>query len=315
MSGYCHLSLEERCAIARLHEDGQSIRQIAAALDREPSTISRELKRNKGARVGYKPAYTQAQAVARRWSGSRLARQAGQSVISHESIYRFIYAQARRTNDGSWRQYLPRAKTKRGRRPKPGGSSASFIRLRRPLAERPPDAASRHAPGHWEADYMLFARQGHNLLVTHERHSRLTLILQIPDRKARTTADALIGLLTPMPASLRQSVTFDNPVLSLSKGATSSHSTTDSIRSAATPSSAMSMPHGRRAASKMPSAACDAISREKPTSPASHPKTSPHSPEPTTIPHENASTSKPPPRQSPYRCTSNVNPHPSFRWG
>lgn len=267
MSGYCQLSLEERCAIARLHDDGQSIRQIAAALDREPSTISRELKRNKGARVGYKPAYAQAEAVARRWSGSRLerddvlrgavldrlaagwspeqvagrlARQAGQSVISHESIYRFIYAQARRTNDGSWRQYLPRAKARRGRRPKPGGSSASFIRLRRPLAERPPD-----------------------------------------------------GLLTTMPASLRQSVTFDNPVLSLSKGAPSSHSITDSIRSAVTPSSAMSMPHGTRAASKMPSAVCDAISRKKPTSPVSHPKTSPHSPEPTTIPHENASTSKP----------------------
>ncbi|MGA0602090.1 helix-turn-helix domain-containing protein, partial [Caulobacter sp. KR2-114] len=43
---YTQLDLEERCAIARLHEGGQSIRQIAAALDRSPSSISRELKRN-----------------------------------------------------------------------------------------------------------------------------------------------------------------------------------------------------------------------------------------------------------------------------
>ena len=53
---YEHLSLEDRCRIARLHEDGQSVRQIAAALDRPPSTISRELKRNRGKQIGYKPA-------------------------------------------------------------------------------------------------------------------------------------------------------------------------------------------------------------------------------------------------------------------
>ncbi len=71
---YDHLTLEERCAIARLHEDGQSLRQIAAALDRSPSTISRELKRNRGTKIGYKPVYAQEQARARRWTGSKLER-------------------------------------------------------------------------------------------------------------------------------------------------------------------------------------------------------------------------------------------------
>jgi len=53
---YRQLSLEERCAIARFHEDGQSIRQIAAPLDRAASTISRELARNKTyGRQRYKP--------------------------------------------------------------------------------------------------------------------------------------------------------------------------------------------------------------------------------------------------------------------
>ena len=146
MSNYTQLSLEERCSIARLHEAGQSIRQIAAALDRQPSTITRELKRNTGRKIGYRPAYAQAQASARRWSGSklerddtlrdavldrlacgwspeqiagRLAREEGHKVISHETIYRFIYAQLKRTNDTAWRLYLPRAKIKRGWRTKP----------------------------------------------------------------------------------------------------------------------------------------------------------------------------------------------------
>jgi IS30 family transposase len=48
---YRQLDLEERCAIARLREAGQSLRQIAAALDRAPSSISRELKRNSGRHV------------------------------------------------------------------------------------------------------------------------------------------------------------------------------------------------------------------------------------------------------------------------
>src|SRR5665213_4547686 len=74
---YEQLSLEDRCSIARLREGGQSIRQSAAALDRSPSSVSRELKRNTGlgSRAGpYKPAYAQAQTRARRWNGSRLDR-------------------------------------------------------------------------------------------------------------------------------------------------------------------------------------------------------------------------------------------------
>jgi len=68
---YGQLSLEERCTIARLHAAGQSCRQIAAALDRSASTISREMKRNRGAQVGYQPVYAADQAWARRWRGSR----------------------------------------------------------------------------------------------------------------------------------------------------------------------------------------------------------------------------------------------------
>jgi IS30 family transposase len=73
---YGQLSLDDRCSIASLHSQGRSIRQIAAALDRSPSTISRELKRNAGRQVGYKPAYAQERTRAHCWKGSRLERDA-----------------------------------------------------------------------------------------------------------------------------------------------------------------------------------------------------------------------------------------------
>jgi IS30 family transposase len=234
MSNYRQLSIEERCSIARLHEDGQSIRQIATALDRQPSTIARELKRNCGAKVGYQPAYAQAQTEARRWTGGRLdrddalreevldrlaqgwspeqvagrlAREQGHKVISHETIYRFVHAQLKRTNDRRWRFYLPRAKYKRGWRTKGGWPRYTD---RPSIHDRPADIAARHQPGHWEADAMIFSRPGQAILIAHERHSRITIALRQSSLRADPVADALVGMLGSLPAALRRSITFDN---------------------------------------------------------------------------------------------------------
>jgi len=237
MVRYRQLSLEERCTIACLHEGGSSLRQIASTLDRPASTISRELKRNGGSSVGYKPAYAQEQARARRWSGSRLERdealrdavlarlaigwspeqvagrlalETGQAVISCETIYRFIYAQIRRTDDFAWRRYLPRAKYKRGRRRRRGGSPVQLIPHRTGIAARPPEAADRAQPGHWEGDTMLFAAYGQVILAAHERSSRATLIARQPNKAAAPAADQLARWLAPLPPQLRQTITFDN---------------------------------------------------------------------------------------------------------
>ena len=113
---YRQLSIEERCEVARLHTAGHSYRQIAAALDRAPSTIMREMKRNGSRTQGYRATYAAEQAWARRWVGGKLerdaalrktvleylqcgwspeqvaghmAQKAGAPVISHETIYRF----------------------------------------------------------------------------------------------------------------------------------------------------------------------------------------------------------------------------------
>ncbi len=75
----------------------------------------------------------------------------------------------KRKKDYNWRHYLPQAKAKRGRRSRKGRSSAVFIRERRPLAERPPEAADRLEFGHWEADTMLFGVRKQALLIPRER--------------------------------------------------------------------------------------------------------------------------------------------------
>jgi len=229
---YRQFSVEERCEIARLSAAGRSIRQIAAGLDRAPSSVARELKRNIGAEAGYKPVYAQQQARARRWSGSRLDRdaalrdqvlgrlRAGWSpeqvaarsggAISTETIYRFIYAQITRHNDYSWRHYLPRAKFKRGRRGKKGGSPALHMAQRVPISERPAEIAQRLVPGHWEADLMAFARYGQNLLMLHERMSRALIGSSLPSKHAHPVARAIGAALSALPEPLRRTVTFDN---------------------------------------------------------------------------------------------------------
>jgi len=234
---YGQFSLEERCKVAELHQAGQSLRQIAAALDRSASSVSRELKRNRGMQVGYKPIYAQEQAAARRWKGSRLERNAelrdlvldrlkrgwspeqiagwlartkAATCISHESIYRFIYDQIRRTNDGSWRHYLPRAKGKRGRRHRPSRSPVSLIKGRVSIALRPPEVRRRRTFGHWEADLMLFTIPGQAILVSQERKSRALLSAKQPGKAALPAAERLLAWFAAINPQLRKSITFDN---------------------------------------------------------------------------------------------------------
>jgi transposase, IS30 family len=238
---YGQLSLEERVEIYRLHADGRSQNKIASALGRAPSTISRELQRN-GQRSkvwpgGYEPVRAQQLAERRRrWDGRfKLARQAdlrnhvgkslamghspeqiagrlalehGRVIISHESIYRFIYH--RTAQKDYWHRLLPCHKLKRGRRRRPGGSPASFIKHRRSISERPAEIEGRAVPGHWEADFMLFARYGQGLLLLHERNTRFSIAKQTVDRKAVLTARAIARQLRKLPQAMRKTISFDN---------------------------------------------------------------------------------------------------------
>lgn len=234
---YNQLSLDERCTISILQKDGKSIRQIAATLARSPSSIAREIKRNTTKTKGYHAGYAERQTLGRRWKGSklerqpalrstvlshlamgqspqqvasRLAQERGCNVISHESIYRFIFAQIKRTKDYGWRKYLPRGKTYRGRRHRKSMSSASFIKERVSIHQRPAFISKRASTGHWEADLMLFSKHGQAILVAHERHSRLLMAFKLANREAKTVVSQLMNLFGALPKQIAKTVTFDN---------------------------------------------------------------------------------------------------------
>jgi IS30 family transposase len=132
------------------------------------------------------------------------------NVISYESIYRFIYAQIKRTQDYGWRNYLPRRRSYRGWRGRKGGSPALFIKDRVPICKRPSSVLNRQSPGHWEVDLMLFSKYGQAILVAHERFSRLIVMSKLSSKKANPLMSQLLELFTRLPTSLAKTVTFDN---------------------------------------------------------------------------------------------------------
>lgn len=234
---YKQLTLEERCKISILQKEGKSIRQIGAIMDRAASTVAREIKRNKTKTKGYDPGYAQVQTASRRWRGSkmdrqpalrntvldllamewspqqiagRLARELGCTVISHESIYRFIYDQIKRTKNYNWRFYLPRRKSKRGFRGRKGGSSAKYIKSRFSIHERAKEVNTRNEIGHWEGDLMLFSKYGSSILAMQERQSRFLLLTKQPSKAASAVVDRLNLLFTTLPKPFAKTITFDN---------------------------------------------------------------------------------------------------------
>jgi IS30 family transposase len=238
---YQHLSLSERIELYRMQKEGLSMRAIATALGRSASTISRELKRNSEPTKAWSGGYeaVRAQAVSQRrrrwdarfklardaalrayvrerliagWSPEQIAGQLkadmGHCVISHESIYRFIYY--RSAQKDYWHRLLPRRKSRRGRLGMRGGSPVDHIQGRVPIHERPTEVQARTTAGHWEGDLMLFRRYGQAVLVSHERSSRLLLAHRQPNKAADPVARQLLRQFTALPSQLRRSMTFDN---------------------------------------------------------------------------------------------------------
>ena len=93
---------------------------------------------------------------------------------------------------------------------RPGRSPASLIKQRRSITERPAEVEGRGTPGHWEADFMLFARCGQGLLVLHERQTRFNIVQHPLDRKAVLTARTIARQLGKLPQAIRKTISFDN---------------------------------------------------------------------------------------------------------
>jgi transposase, IS30 family len=239
-----YLSEDERVRIADLERQGLGVRAIAAELGRNPSTISRELRRNRDpAGGGYRPFTAQRLAAERRarpgrgklirdpvlrqfvqdrleqrWSPEQISQAIRREFpddpdwhVVHETIYQAIY----RPELGGLRRDLPRVLRTGRRRRKPrrraDARRAGTLVDMRMLDQRPTEAADRAVPGHWEGDLITGAANRSAIGTLVERSSRFTILLHLPGGRhtADAVRDALVQAMMQVPAQLRRSLTWD----------------------------------------------------------------------------------------------------------
>ena len=234
------LTLAEREEISRGAASGASARAIASRLDRAPSTVTRELRRH-GGRAGYRAAEAERRAwqrgrrpqrckLARRprlaalvaakldadWSPEQIAAwlrrhypQDETMRVSHETIYLTLFIQARGALKRELVAHLRRAGSlRRPRGARRGNRGQGQILGAVSIRERPPEAADRAIPGHWEGD--LLQGSGNSQIATLvERHSRFVLLVAVGRKDSRSVTEALGRQVTRLPQPLRRSLTWD----------------------------------------------------------------------------------------------------------
>ena len=234
------LTLAEREEISRGIAAKRSIRSIAELLGRSPSTISREVRRNGGYDT-----YRASEADQRAWDRTRRPKScrllrcprlrqliedklrevwspeqiAGwlkhaypedtSLHVSHETIYRSLFIQARGALKKELTQYLRSRRTIRrsGKATRKGhgkGQIEDMISIR----ERPASVEDRAVPGHWEGDLIAGSRNTYIATLV-ERHSRYVMLAKVPHKKTETVVNALIDQAHQLPTELYKSLTWD----------------------------------------------------------------------------------------------------------
>lgn len=244
MSHYKHLTIEERESLYLRKNRGESIRSIAKELGRSPSTISRELRRNKPDRKSYSPSAAQRRyernkkrcgrkAILsneahrdlireligkREWSPeqieNRLALEGNALQISFATIYRALYSGLL---DGKslWHlrkcdRYLFHLRRKGKPRKKNGKKNQQgTVHPVYTIAQRPAPANERAELGHWESDTMAGKRGGAHLLTQVDRKARYLLAVKVPDNTSETVSKAMIEELSQLPKEKVRSITPD----------------------------------------------------------------------------------------------------------
>ena len=238
---YKQLQPEDRVTIASLKQQGQGVRAIARTLGRTASTVSRELRRNAVAGIGYAstPAHKAVharRAAARprgkldlqgklwtvvstclswRWSPQQIAATLARMWpddasmhVSHETIYTAIYAHA----SGELRRQLI-ACLRQGKSTRKRRSAGEDRRGRIPemvsIHVRPPEVEDRVMPGHWEGDLIKGAANRSAVGVLVERSTRLVLLAKMDDATAESALKAFSTKLNAIAAPLRQTLTYD----------------------------------------------------------------------------------------------------------
>ncbi|HSY00056.1 MAG TPA: IS30 family transposase [Streptomyces sp.] len=238
-----YLREDERIHIADRLREKATVRAIAAELGRSPSTISREIRRNRHPVNGqYRPHAAQARADARRprpkpgkigqnpelrdfiqdrlhlrWSPEQICQalraqfpHRPEMHVVHETVYQALYVQGR----GELRRELTRAlRTGRARRKTRRQAQQRQPRFSAPMvmiSERPAEAEDRAVPGHWEGD-LIIGKDGKSAIGTLvERATRYVMLLHLPgDHSAESVRDVLVTTVETLPTHLTQSLTWD----------------------------------------------------------------------------------------------------------
>ncbi|HYW76120.1 MAG TPA: IS30 family transposase [Gammaproteobacteria bacterium] len=235
------LSLAEREEISRGLAQGYSMREMAESLGRAPSTISREIVRNGGV-DGYRASKADEAAWARArrpkrcklaenrvlarlvakklrlaWSPEQIAGWLKRTYpdneaywVSHETIYRSLFIQARGALKRELLQHLRRTRGMRrphqyGAKSVGRGQIAETVSIR----ERPAEAEDRAVPGHWEGD-LLFGTQNTQIATLVERHTRYVMLVKLGGKDTETVINALIKHAHKLPSELYKSLTWDH---------------------------------------------------------------------------------------------------------
>src|SRR5271170_1663386 len=219
---------------------GSSIRKIAPLLERAASTVSREVVRH-GGRPEYRASEADQQAgksalrpkpcllamreklqemVASKllleWSPEQICGwlktqylQDESMRVSHETIYRSLFIQARGVLK---RELVGHLRSKR--RIRRSQHSAASGQLRGQIVdaisirERPAEIEDRAVPGHWEGDLLSGSKNSHIVTLV-ERYSRFTTLLKVPSKETTVVVAALSRHIRKLPVSLRRSLTWD----------------------------------------------------------------------------------------------------------
>jgi IS30 family transposase len=129
--------------------------------------------------------------------------------VSHETIYRTLYVQARGALKKELTAHLRRRRVmRRSRRATTRGHGQGQLVDIVSISERPASANDRAVPGHWEGD-LLAGTKTSQIATLVERHSRYVLLVRVPARDTATVVQALARRVQRLPASLKQSLTWD----------------------------------------------------------------------------------------------------------
>ena len=234
------LTPSEREEISRGIVAGLSIRSIAKHLNRSPSTISREIKRNGGydnyratqadlsawqrahrpklCKLACYPALTRKVAIKLKhhWSPKQIAGWLKRTYpneehmqVSHETIYRSLFIQARGVLKKELQLYLRTQRAiRRAKQHSIKNEGLGKITNGVSISERPASVEDRAVPGHWEGDLIAGSNNSHIATLV-ERHTRYVMLVRVKGKDTETVISALIKHAHRLPTELYKSLTWD----------------------------------------------------------------------------------------------------------